>query len=323
MASKAPLHAGLFVLRPPITMRTITLKQLCALLVALLPLTPVAQEPITFTAFNVHNYEVGASPNHPSKPETSISALIRILEQLKPDVLGICEMGSQNALKDLQTRLNAAGIQLPHTEWVRGPDPDRHLALLSKFTISKKNDVSHREFMLGSKPAAVRRGFLDVTIQITPSYELRLIGAHLKSKLPVPEDESVIRRHEAANLREHIDSILDDQPETNLLVYGDLNDTRESAPIRDLIRFRGKNALFELPTADQFGDRWTHYWKTADTYARIDYLLASFALLPEIPERRGWILRTDNWLEASDHRPVSVHISPTETDRKSRPKRKP
>jgi hypothetical protein len=85
-----------------------------------------------------------------------------------------------------------------------------------------------------------------------------------------------------------------------------------------LIRFRGKNALFELPAADHLGDRWTHYWKTADTYARIDYLLASFALLPEIPEKRGWILRADNWLEASDHRPVSVRITPKDAPRKSR-----
>ena len=33
----------------------------------------------------------------------------------------------------------------------------------------------------------VRRGFLDVTVQVTPSYRLRCVGAHLKSKLPIPE----------------------------------------------------------------------------------------------------------------------------------------
>jgi endonuclease/exonuclease/phosphatase family metal-dependent hydrolase len=302
-------------------MRTLTLNQiggLAAFLVAFLQPHSTAEEPITFTTFNVQNYEVEASPKHPAKSESSITALIRTIAQIKPDLLGISEMGSLNALKDLQRRLDAAGISLPHAEWINGPDPDRHLALLSKFPFAMKADASLREYMLGTKPLAVRRGFLDVTVQITPSYQLRLVGAHLKSKLPVPEDESVVRRHESAKLRDHLDSILDENPETNLLVYGDLNDTRESAPIRELIRFRGKNALFELPAADHLGDRWTHYWKTADTYARIDYLLASFALLPEIPEKRGWILRADNWLEASDHRPVSVRITPKDAPRKSR-----
>lgn len=289
-----------------------------SLFLAVLPIRASAEETITFTSFNVHNYETEASPKHAVKPDASIAALVHSLERIKPDLLGLCEMGSKNALKDLQSRLSAAGIPLPHAEWVNGPDPDRHLALLSKFPFADKSDVSHCEYMLGAKPVAVRRGFLDVTVQINPAYRLRLVGAHLKSKLPVPEDESVIRRHEAAKLREHIDSILNENPETNLLVYGDLNDTRESPPIRELVRFRGKNALFELPAADHLGDRWTHYWKTADTYARIDFLLASFALLPEIPEKRGWILRTDNWLEASDHRPVSVGISPVETSRKAR-----
>jgi endonuclease/exonuclease/phosphatase family metal-dependent hydrolase len=292
-----------------------------ALLIAVLKPLSSAEEPVIFTTFNVQNYETDASPKHPAKSEASITALIQALSQIKPDLLGVSEMGSLNALKDLQHRLNSAGIPLPHSEWVNGPDPDRHLALLSKFPFAKKNDASLREYTLGTKPFAVRRGFLDVTVQVNPTYQLRLVGAHLKSKLPVPEDESVVRRHEAAKLREHLDDILDENPETNLLVYGDLNDTRESPPIRELVRFRGRNALFELPAADHLGDRWTHYWKTADTYARIDYLLASFALLPEIPEKRGWILRTDNWLEASDHRPVSVNILPVETQKKIRQKR--
>ena len=298
-------------------MRPNAILRIVAIVFLLLPCKGESSDSITFTAFNVHDYETEAAPKRPAKPEASIAALVAILGQIKPDLLGVCEMGSPTALKDLQTRLDAAGIHLPHSEWVKGPDPDRHLALLSKFPFSAKTDASSREYMIGPRPFAVRRGFLDVTVQVNADYRLRLIGAHLKSKLPVPEDEAVVRRHEAAKLREHVDSILEENPETNLLVYGDLNDTRESAPIRELVRFRGRNALFELPAADQLGDRWTHYWKTADTYARIDYLLTSFALLPEIPEKRGWILRTDNWLEASDHRPVSVRISPTETARKS------
>ena len=40
--------------------------------------------------------------------------------------------------------------------------------------------------------------------------------------------------------------------------------------------------MADLWAKDEFGDRWTHYWKTADQYSRIDYLFVSPALFREV-----------------------------------------
>ncbi len=82
---------------------------------------------------------------------------------------------------------------------------------------------------MDGKPEKVRRGFLDVTIQVNAGYQLRLVGAHLKSKLPIREGEALVRRMEAELLRKHLDGILGAAPETNLICYGDFNDTRNEA----------------------------------------------------------------------------------------------
>jgi hypothetical protein len=56
--------------------------------------------------------------------------------------------------------------------------------------------------------------------------------------------------------------------------------------------------------------RWTYYWKAADEYSRIDYLLVSPALVKEIiPEKCG-INDSPFWNEASDHRAIFATVSP-------------
>lgn len=106
-------------------------------------------------------------------------------------------------------------------------------------------------FELNGMPELVRRGFLDVSIAITPAYVLRLVGVHLKSKLPIPEGEALVRRMEAQLLREHLDGILGENPQVQLLVYGDFNETREEAAIHAVQGSRGAlNALHELAAQD-------------------------------------------------------------------------
>jgi exonuclease III len=56
--------------------------------------------------------------------------------------------------------------------------------------------------------------------------------------------------------------------------------------------------------ADRHGYRWTHYWATADTYSRIDYLLVSPGLSPEINMDKSGISSSRVWDKASDHRAI-------------------
>ena len=49
----------------------------------------------------------------------------------------------------------------------------------------------------------------------------------MKSKLPIPEGEALVRRLEAQKLREHLDGIFAKDPQANVICYGDFNDTKD------------------------------------------------------------------------------------------------
>jgi len=104
--------------------------------------------------------------------------------------------------------------------------------------------------------------------------------------------------------------VLTQDPKENLLVYGDLNDTKDQPAIQEILGPRqGPNRLKEIMLADAQGDRWTYYRRLSDTYDRIDYILADRALLPQIDESRSYLYRSTDWYSASDHRPAVVVIS--------------
>ena len=166
-------------------------------------------------------------------------------------------------------------------------------------------------YELNGQPEKVRRGFLDVTIQVGPDYALRMVGVHLKSKLAAAEGEALIRRHEAQQLRRHVEKILYMDPQVNLVCYGDLNDTKEQPIFGAVSGVRGTATyLDDLPAKDDLGDRWTHYWKTADLYSRIDYIFVSPSLVREVAPGSARVDRSEFWSEASDHRAVSATIIP-------------
>ncbi len=286
-----------------------------------------AEEEIRFTFWNLRNYLYTASPapeagsNRP-KPGREQQAVTTILLEIRPDILGVCEMGSPAELAQLQAALKAGGLDLPHAEHVQGDDPVRHLALLSRFPIVARQPVTGLHYLLDQNEFPVQRGFLDVTVAVNPDYQIRLVGAHLKSRRDVPEgDQALMRRNEAHLLRRHLDGILTAAPDTNLLVYGDLNDTRDQPGVKALKGLRGSTAaLTEIVPRDESGERWTYYYPEADEYSRIDFVLASRALLPEMREARSFLYSGKDWATASDHRAVTAVFHPD--DKVSRPRTK-
>ena len=267
----------------------------------------------TFMAYNLKNYLTMERGNKEApKPEREIKALLSMIADVKPDVLGVCEIGSLADLQDLQARLKSSGIDLPHAELCDGADAVRNLGLLSKFPIVARDHQTNLTYSLAGSAMPFQRGILDATIEPAPGYQLRLLGVHLKSKRQTDQgDEAEMRRNEARLLRQHIESIVAAKPDTNLLVYGDLNDTKNTDVFMDL---RGKEGrpdhLYDLWARDRFGFTWTHYWITADEYARIDYLLYSKPLAPEILKQDSYIHHAPEWFTASDHRPIVLRIKP-------------
>lgn len=285
------------------------------LLLSLLLSSPVwAAQTITFAHYNLENYLPMERKDHGQvvfapKPESEITPLLRIIHEINPDILGVAEMGPPDQFDAFQGRLKAIGLDYPFAEYVNGPDPDRHLALLSRFRIIARDSQPKVIFDLNGTAEAVRRGFLDVTIEVNPLCRLRLIGAHLKSKLPVPEGESLVRRNEAQKLREHLDDVLVHHPDVYLVVFGDLNDTKDQPAIAEITGPRESPLhLADLWLADRLGDHWTYYRRFTDTYARIDYILVNDRLWHSVERQKSYIYRSPDWNQASDHRPIVAVI---------------
>lgn len=286
------------------------------------PAVPEVAAPATgrvrFVAYNLLNYLTDESPDGRQrlKPEREKEAIVEVLAALSPDILGVCEIGSEDDLIDLQRRLADAGVDLPHRTWTGGEDPVRHLGLLSAWPLAEVQPASDQRYELLHRDGSValvgmERGILDVTVQLAPDYQLRCLGVHLKSKREIPEaDQETMRRSEAQLLRRHAEKILAAAPETNLLVYGDFNDTLHT-PAIEIIRgdhSRPSAQLEPLSLADPDGERWTHYWDFQDIYSRFDYCFVSPSLKPEIVLRESGIPADSKVRRASDHRPVFVTI---------------
>jgi hypothetical protein len=143
------------------------------------------QQTIVFAHYNIENYleqdrREGGQVLFGPKPEGEKNTLVRIIKEIHPDILGVAEMGPEDQFADFQHRLEGVDLHYPFTEYVNGPDPARHIALLSRFEIAERHSENRVEFNLNGQRSEVQRGFLDVTVQVTPSYRLRIVGAHLK-----------------------------------------------------------------------------------------------------------------------------------------------
>ena len=104
-----------------------------------------------------------------------------------------------------------------------------------------------------------------------------------------------------------------EDPQANLVCYGDFNDTKNEPMFAEIAGVKGSiNYMADLWAKDSFGDRWTYYWKVADQYSRIDYLFASPALFHEVVLSKCRVYRseTNDWADASDHRAVFTSIIP-------------
>jgi endonuclease/exonuclease/phosphatase family metal-dependent hydrolase len=283
------------------------------------PAPPVAEpaaeagEGVRFVAYNVENwltmdrYVDGRNQKGAPKPEREKQAITRLLAEIKPDVLGISEIGSEEDVKDLQAHLEQAGLKLPHAHLNRGSDTTRSLVLLSRFPIAKSVTRDDLRYSSNGVEHTMQRGILDATVD-TPSGPYRFLGVHLKSKREVEEgDQADMRLKEAHLLRREIDAILREDDAARLVVYGDFNDTRNSPAVRAIHGSRNSpTGLAMIAIKDSRGHYWTHHWDFQDVYSRIDYVLVSNALKQSVDWDRCRIIDGPEVAGASDHRPLLV-----------------
>jgi len=274
---------------------------------------PAADE-LTVMTWNVENYVAedrmvdGEYRTGYPKPEQAKAALRLVVREAAPDVLALQEMGPEPYLEELQRDLAAEGLGYPHRALLDGPDPKRHVALLSRVPllhVVRHAEVPHRG---AGGPDLVRRGVLEAAVDLG-GREVTLFVVHLKSRHtndPADPSSAGQRLGEAGAVR---DLVLRRRPEPSsmcFLVLGDCNDGPRSGPVLALQR-RGQLRIAEAAAAaDASGDAWTHHYRKAEVFSRVDYILVSSALLPAVD--RSWVHDSPAVRAASDHRPVLVHL---------------
>jgi endonuclease/exonuclease/phosphatase family metal-dependent hydrolase len=290
------------------------------LLAVIILLSPILVHAETFRVaeYNVENYLDQPTATRHVKSEAAKAKIRESIRAMKPDVLSLEEMGTTNALLELRASLKAEGLDFPYWEHVNGADPDIHVAVLSKFPITARRSHTNENFLLDGRRFSVSRGFVEVDIHVNTNYSFTLLGAHLKSKRPVPQaDQADLRLNEAKLLREKADAVLKARPNANLIVLGDFNNTKDSPSTKAIIG-TGKSKLVDTRPAERNGDdapnpnpryspmnvTWTYYYGTEDSYSRIDYILLSPGMAREWIKKDSYVLALPNWGIGSDHRPI-------------------
>jgi endonuclease/exonuclease/phosphatase family metal-dependent hydrolase len=278
----------------------------------------VAGETFRVATYNVESYLDEATQTRYVKSPESKAKVRESIIALKPDVLALEEMGGLSALTELRESLKVAGLDLPYWEHITGADTNIHLAILSKFPITASRSHTNENFLLSGRRFRVGRGFAEIDLQINTNYSLTVLAAHLKSRRIVPEaDENELRLEEAKLLREKIEARFAENPNVNLVVLGDFNDSKDSLSTKAVIG-RGKYKLVDTRPAERNGDNtpranpasdprnitWTHHFGKEDTYSRIDFILASSGLAREWITSETYVLSIPNWGVGSDHRPI-------------------
>ncbi len=288
-----------------------------ALFLGLVATSPANAETFRVATYNVLNYLDAPTESRRAKPEEAKAKVRESILAVKPDVLTLQEMGTVTALQELRGSLKSGGLDLPYCEYVTGYDTNIHVVLLSRFPFTSVRPQTNDSFLLNGKRFRVSRGFAVADIQVNTNYSFTLIAAHLKSKRAIAlADEAELRYEEAKILREKIDQTFAANPNANLVVLGDLNDYKDSTPIKEVIG-RGKHKLLDTRPAERNGDvpatpralnaptvTWTHYYSVEDVYSRMDYILLSPGMAREWVTNETYVLALPNWGKGSDHRPI-------------------
>lgn len=253
-----------------------------------------------------------------SSNEGKFKAVADTLADIDADVVTLASVQDETALKRLADKLD----RYPYSKLVVGPDPQRHLAMLAKISPERFATVKDGRYNVKSRETnklaslPTRRGFAHALFNFD-GYRLHVIGAHLKSREKHPEfNQTDMRRYEARLLRYYVTDIMKNDPDANILVMGNLNDTCGKSPIKDVYnrRFGVDKRLFDARPLDQNRTSWTCWNAKTDSSERIDYAIVSSSLVPEIVRKKTRIHDRPDWFQASSHRPIIVTIRTKDVD---------
>lgn len=281
------------------------MKLLRSFFLLLLCLTLVEAKRFTLASYNVENlfdlYYAGSEypeyiPNTKSlwnqkHYKTKLQNIAQVIRSINPDIIGLCEIESRKALKDLRHALKTDGVNYPYWAIADKKKSSVHTALLSKFPIIKQEEIA-------VNPYDHIRSILKVTLNIEHQALIIYVN-HWKSK-GGPESKR-IPYAKALNLaiKKHIRNV-------PYLIIGDLNENYNEMQTflrsRKLNNTKGVTAINHiLNTSDTHHvytrkeltnhvnrrydlwmelpkkDRWSHIYRK--THGSLDHIILSSTLL--------------------------------------------
>jgi len=218
-----------------------------------------------------------------------------VLRDMGADIVGLQEIESEQALKDLKAELNRAGLYYPHHAFSRSKNTTVSVALLSRYPIkSVRNHPigAHRQF----------RDIMEAKVDINGK-SLRIFVNHWKSKSG-PES---MRIQSARVLAKRLNELSPDEP---YVLLGDFNSHYEE--YRTFFKSRRLNNTDGITGIN-------HVLRTVDdasvpiTYAGLaKYTGCLYNLWYELPESKRWSHQYKQYNEGLDN----IIIPPSMADGK-------
>ena len=264
---------------------------------------------VRFLMQNVENYFVEGERTRSRyvsspKPIAARDAVAKGIADMKPDIIGLVEVGGEVSLNDLRARLSKQKLEYPYQRVLEREGEERALAVLSRHPIVQ--DRSTADYPLyGEQNRKMLRGILDVVVKAPDGRLFRIIGAHLKSH--VADDKAAadsLRQREAITLSMYLQKIAREQPGIPTLVYGDWNDGPGTPAIRQVEQGVSKDAAMQrLEPTDARSEGWTIYYKSGREYLTYDMIFVNKALQSRMKHAKMGVAPPTP-KHASDHRAV-------------------
>lgn len=239
---------------------------------------------------------------------TEIKDLADFIKQQQPDIILLANISGIEELNKLRIHFQ----EFKFASIVNGEDKTSHLAVISKIKPEIFQAITDQKYNIKNNiELPVKRGFLYMLIKKN-GYMLHVLSAHLKSREKHPiYNQTDMRRYEARLLRQNVNKIMKVEPEANILILGNMNDSCGKSPIKAIYnrRFGVAKRLFDLRPLDEMNVSWTSLSRQRDEYERLDYAMASSSLIPEIMFDINRIINKKSWTRFFSHRPIIISIS--------------
>jgi len=244
------------------------------------------------------------------KLEDISKVLSSINEKELPEVIGLCEVENEKVVSELvhTGKLVDGNYQVVHFDSpdVRGID----CALVFRPDELKLIDKKPFPVKFADKPRQKTRDILYVKVKAQNNEVFHIFVNHWPSRIGGDEETEPDRVFVATVLRGKIDSVLQTNPEANIVVMGDMNDEPANTSLSETLgaKIPGTpgSELINLMYPDDIKELGTYFYR--NEWNMLDNLVVSQSLLDkkgfQCKAGKGFIFRQD-WMEFKNSKGVA------------------